>query len=664
MKKEIPQEPDAIAGYVRLSRAEMSEAGTFEEKIERHKRILLRLAEAYHIPLSEEQIVVEIKTGEKLATRPGLLEILDQARRGKLKVVVAMAVDRLTRSVVDQAPIADAFFTGETLLVTQEGRTLFDQHLDLTPWQLKALLAEWERDRCSFRRKVHNEERASRGQRSSGYAPLGYVWKKAVSSDDGRTIVRPGHYEVIDKEYEIVVELFQRIWREGISAIQRDFNVRFKQTGHPVPPSHGRREDRAASWNSSTLYRILANPHYCGFPAHRQAMHRGKGRTKLPQSDWVFAATEQDYPHPLAGLEAWYELQALLHSRRSNFGGAIRRGVLTRLLKCPNGQSMRSGGENQYACTCRNNGHVHPGSYVTASRVELVALTVLKQAFAALPLDALPITSVDPDRKALVRQRGQALQARAEQEHLANELMKNATLLITLYGEADFRKKAEANKQALDLARQRVADIEAQLEQPDLAEKKALLQRIASIGGGDVRKGTERLWQVADYAQRREMVQHVIAEMRMRPAAARWKHCREIEVAIHPFYARYYTPPVFSIGSLLLQSAPREPLAEAPHCLFCGTAVRRPPSQQGWERTYCNRHCYNAWRAQNRGNDLMETYRCDQCGREFPRKPSLAKRRKRHFCGRDCFRAFKKGKPFTAHPGQTAQDEGEHPPDT
>src|ERR1051325_10370683 len=103
----MPVPPKGIAGYVRLSRAEMNEQGTFEEKIERHKRILIRLAEVHHIPLTPEQIVVEIKSGEKLATRPGLLGILEQARSGQLRVLVAMAVDRLTRSIVDQAPIAD-----------------------------------------------------------------------------------------------------------------------------------------------------------------------------------------------------------------------------------------------------------------------------------------------------------------------------------------------------------------------------------------------------------------------------------------------------------------------------------------------------------------------------------------------------------------------------
>jgi hypothetical protein len=566
-------------------------------------------------------------------------------------VLVAMAVDRLTRSVVDQAPIADAFFVGEVLLVTQDGKTLFDKNLDVTPWQMKALIAEWERDRYSFRRKIHNEERASRGQRSCGYAPYGYRWVRPALSEDGQTILKPGHYEIVESEYAVVEEIFRRIQTEGISSIARELNVRCQATGYPLPPSHERRlENKAALWNASTLYRILTNPHYCGFPAHRTAMQRGKGRTRLPLSEWVFASCEQDYPHPLSGLDAWYELRALLESRRAQLGGNVTQGTLTGILKCPHGQAMRCGGSGLYTCSCRQHGHEHPGAFITASRAEAVALKVLQEAFAALLTEALPSMTLGPDRKTLNKQRVAALQERAAQEHLANELMKNASLIVSLYGEQDFREKGEANKRALDAARKRVEELEALLSQPDIAEKRALLERIASLGDGDVRLGTQRLWEAADFSRRREMLRYVLAQMRLRTPKTRRRQCREIEVVLQPFYASYYTPPVFNVTELcphyrtvrMLRGEGRNRHI----CSHCGAVVYRQLGRDKSRLVFCNRVCYKTWRNNRAAGPKFVTLNCSFCHKAFQRQAAEAKRKAHHFCSRDCYRAYKTGTPL------------------
>lgn len=102
--------------YLRKSRAD-KELCSEEEVLKRHETTLLELAKnrSYNIT----KIFREVVSGETLAARPQMQELLSEVENGLWEGVLVMEVERLARgNSVDQGIVSQAFKYSNTLIIT------------------------------------------------------------------------------------------------------------------------------------------------------------------------------------------------------------------------------------------------------------------------------------------------------------------------------------------------------------------------------------------------------------------------------------------------------------------------------------------------------------------------------------------------------------------
>ncbi|MBA3518170.1 MAG: recombinase family protein, partial [Rhizobiales bacterium] len=186
----------------------------------------------------------EVFTGAELFDRPQLGKLREAIRRREVDVVVAHALDRLTRnqahlgvilSEADYAGVAIEFVT-ERLEDTPEGRLL---------QSVRGFVAEVERLKIAERTVRGRRARAQAGKLLPGKAaPYGYRWRDAnraaldIDPIDGPVV--------------------QRIFQEVIQG-NTIRGIALQLTAESIPTATG--GDR---WSSSTIYTLLKRRAYTG----------------------------------------------------------------------------------------------------------------------------------------------------------------------------------------------------------------------------------------------------------------------------------------------------------------------------------------------------------------------------------------------------------------
>ena len=104
--------------YVRKSRADAeAEARGEGETLARHTNTLLELAKLRHLDIT--QIYREIVSGETIAARPVMQQLLSEVEQGMWDGVLVMEVERLARGdTVDQGIVAQTFKFSNTKIIT------------------------------------------------------------------------------------------------------------------------------------------------------------------------------------------------------------------------------------------------------------------------------------------------------------------------------------------------------------------------------------------------------------------------------------------------------------------------------------------------------------------------------------------------------------------
>ena len=106
--------------YLRKSRRDLElEQRGGEDTLARHRAILL--ADAHRWGLKISAIYEEVVTGDTIAERPRMTQLLHEIEAGRWDAVVCMDVDRLGRGGMrDQGILLDAFKWTSTLLLTHD----------------------------------------------------------------------------------------------------------------------------------------------------------------------------------------------------------------------------------------------------------------------------------------------------------------------------------------------------------------------------------------------------------------------------------------------------------------------------------------------------------------------------------------------------------------
>ena len=104
--------------YLRKSRADMdAEAHGEGETLARHEKVLLTLAKK--MELNVTAIYREIVSGETIASRPKMQQVIQEVEEGLWEGVLVMEVERLARGdTKDQGIVAEAFKYGNAKIIT------------------------------------------------------------------------------------------------------------------------------------------------------------------------------------------------------------------------------------------------------------------------------------------------------------------------------------------------------------------------------------------------------------------------------------------------------------------------------------------------------------------------------------------------------------------
>lgn len=214
----------------------------------------------------------EVHTGGELFERPRLVQLREFLRAGEAEVVVAYALDRISRN---QAHLGFLLSEWDHLGVRLE---LVTEELDETPegrllQSVRGFVAEVERLKIAERTRRGVRARVNSGRPIPGRkAPYGYRWL-----DSGKTAfaLDPDTAPVARRIFDAV--LSGRTLRSTAAMLTGE--------GIPTPTSRGRR------WEAATLCCILKNPAYTGRAvAYRTKQERRRGKSRviiLPESEWV-----------------------------------------------------------------------------------------------------------------------------------------------------------------------------------------------------------------------------------------------------------------------------------------------------------------------------------------------------------------------------------------
>lgn len=213
--------------------------------------------------------------------RPAMERMLEKVRRNAVDVVVVHKVDRLTRSLIDFANLAELFEQHGVSFVS------VTQHLDTSTsmgrLSLNVLLsfAQFEREIASERIKEKIHASRKRGLWTGGRVPLGYrcVDKKLVIDENTAPVVRKifSRYQTLQNVTDLRLQ-----WQSGRSSKLENS----RDTNFPAP-------------SRGAIYTVLRNPVYIG-----------KVRCGAQLVDGIHRAIVKD--------EVWHSVQTILDGNTRN----------------------------------------------------------------------------------------------------------------------------------------------------------------------------------------------------------------------------------------------------------------------------------------------------------------------------------------------------------
>jgi site-specific DNA recombinase len=303
-------------------------------------------------------------SGSSLHARAGIQALLEEVARGDVDIVIAEALDRLSRDQEDIARIYKRLSFAQVTLVTLAEGEINELHIGLKG----TMNALFLKDLASKTR------RGQRGRVEAGKIPgcksYGYRLVPTLNADG---TVNRGEREIIEDEARVIKRIFKD-YAEGKTA--RQIAAGLNKEGLASP--------RGGVWNASTINGnrkrrngILNNELYLGnIVYNRQRFVRdpetGKRRSRPnPEALWV----TKHVPHlQIIEQEIWDKAHAIKAKYASKCGNKrqTRKRLLTGLVQCGccNG-SMTIIGRERYACSARREqGTCFNGTSIKAQDLE------------------------------------------------------------------------------------------------------------------------------------------------------------------------------------------------------------------------------------------------------------------------------------------------------
>lgn len=232
--------------YLRKSRKDIEAEQHGEgETLARHERTLLSLAKSKQLIIGN--IYREVVSGETIAARPVMQQLLREVEQGLWDGVLVMEVERLARGdTIDQGMVQRAFQYSDTLIITPTKTYDPANEFDEEYFEFGLFMSRREYKTIKRRMQAGRYAAVQEGKWPFNAAPYGFRRVK-LEQEKGWTL------ELDEQEAPVVrliFNLFTGPDRIGITNIKHELNRR------------GIKPQKSSEWTDSTIRDILRNVAY------------------------------------------------------------------------------------------------------------------------------------------------------------------------------------------------------------------------------------------------------------------------------------------------------------------------------------------------------------------------------------------------------------------
>lgn len=291
--------------YLRKSRADAeAEARGEGETLARHEKVLLELSKKLNIEVTK--IYREIVSGETVAARPVMQQLLSDVEQGMWSSVLVMEIERLARGdTIDQGIVAQTFKYSNTKIVTPTKIYDPNNEFDEEYFEFGLFMSRREYKTINRRLQSGRIESVKEGKYLGNKPPYGYIRKKLEKQKGYTLIPHPEQSNIV----RLIFDLYTRQQRIGVSLIVRQLNEM------KIPTANG------GPWVPSTIQSILYNPVYIGKirwnarPAVKK-MKNGELIRERPRAKKKDILVVDGLHQPVIDIKTWESAQKYLSENK------------------------------------------------------------------------------------------------------------------------------------------------------------------------------------------------------------------------------------------------------------------------------------------------------------------------------------------------------------
>lgn len=327
----IPQlRGDEKAKYLRKSQTD-DPLLTVEEVLAKHEQMLDEWVERNQPdggPVPEENCFREIGSGETIADRPAMREILRRIESPKIKAIMVVEPSRLTRGdLEDIGYLVKILRYTNTLVITTTYTYDLNDERDRDLFERELMRGN---EYLEYTKKIRMNGRLTsvkNGNFIGNSAPYGY---KKVAYKDGKTTCHT--LEPHPDEAPIVKRIFE-LYASGVGCVR----IADQLTAEHVPAPKGER------WSYESLPSMLSNVHYLGKVKWNErktvrTVADGEVLKSRPRAE-EFLVFEGKHP-AIIDQELWDRVQAIRGNIPRNHKAKNLTNPLAGLLWCECGRAM------------------------------------------------------------------------------------------------------------------------------------------------------------------------------------------------------------------------------------------------------------------------------------------------------------------------------------
>ena len=291
--------------------------------------------------------------------RPGVRQLLDDAKSGKINLILCKDLSRFGRNYIEVGQYIDYIFPSFNIrfIALSDNVDTLDRNstaMDLMP--IMNLFNEWHAANTSKKVRSVLAQNAKEGKYIASFAAYGYL-----KGDDEK------HTPIIDEPAAKVVRRIFELRATGITPTQ--IAKKLNAEGVPIPSDYRAQRLEKPNpykntfhyWSHVAVRNILGNPIYIGHLAQQKfttVSFKNHKSVRRGKDEWVIAENTHE---PIISQELWDKCQEV--DRCASHGKIMKKGIvlpLNSMMFCPdcgakmklNGHAKKKDGSVNYFYAC------------------------------------------------------------------------------------------------------------------------------------------------------------------------------------------------------------------------------------------------------------------------------------------------------------------------